>query len=1372
MAGLRLYLLGNPRLERNDKPVAIARRKALALLAYLAATRQSHSRDELATLFWPDQNQSGARASLRRDLSSLKRVLGAHALIADQAQIGFNPEVDVWIDAEDFQAKVTMPQSHAHDHQAVCADCLVGVTEAVELYVGDFMAGFNLPDSPAFDEWQFFETERLRQLLAHALQSLVRWHVDHGEYEQGITYARRWLALDPLHEAAHRQLMQLYAWAGQQSAALRQYQECVRLLEEELRVPPDGATTELYEAIRTKQLASPHTEQINRAPPAVVAGPAPPGDTASTSAAPSSLATASITSAAQQQIRFCTAPDGVRIAYSLLGDGPPLIKAANWLSHLEYDWHSPIWQHWLIGLAQHHTLIRYDERGCGLSDWAVDDFSFDAWVRDLEAVIDAAHAERFPLIGISKGGSIAIAYAARHPEKVSHLILYGAYARGRLIRHSNPQASQEADLMTNLIRLGWGQETPAFRQVFASTFMPDGTLEQYRWFDDLQRASASPENAARIYAGSNRTDVRELAAQLRVPTLVLHARGDMRVPLDEGRLLAALVPGAQLITLDSNNHILLEHEPAWQKFLTEVHHFLEATPDQPVSTRPIELAARSRPRHQLPAQPTSFIGREQELADIRSRMADDPACRLLTLIGPGGIGKTRLAIEAASHSLAVFRDGAALIPLASIGTAELILSALAEALDFNLAGPAEPKVQLLNYLRDKQLLLIFDNFEHVLDGAHWLSAILGIAPQVKILVTSRERLSLQEEWAYAVQGMTFPEADELNTTALESYSAVRLFMRQARHAVANFAPTADDLHAIARICQLVEGSPLAVELAGAWVNVLECAAIADEVQRGLEVLTAQRRDIAEHHRSMRVVFDRTWARLTAAERRVFQQLSVFRGGFTRSAAEQVADAALSSLSALADKSLLHRDPIGRYQIHELLRQYAAQHLADTPDDEARSYDRHCSYYAALLKADFQRILDGHQLDVARGIEAEIGNIRAAWSWALAHSRIDFIDSAVPALWPYYQFRCRYLEGANVLARALVCLRAVPTTEAIDRSRALTQVSLAWLYIRLGRIVEAEECLAAALIIYERRQMAPVMGVATDPRVAFGIIASIRGNYVDMMRLGEEAVRLSEQSAHHWNRPYAFYLLTRAALVQGDYQRAQIYAQEASAAAQRTGDRWFLAYCLIELGNVALAQDEFEQAKEHFQASYDIRREFEDREGMAIALNRLGTVALRQERIAEAGVAYRQSLDFYRELDDKGGLASTQTGLGFVAVADEDYAAAAQHFRRALDITQELHYAPLTLWILLGIGEMLLKTHQLERGVELLALVVHHPASEREAGRRAQRRLDRFHDRLSADRFAASYQSGRQLELDHVATRLLTDLLVWQSASTVSVGEHA
>ncbi len=374
------------------------------------------------------------------------------------------------------------------------------------------------------------------------------------------------------------------------------------------------------------------------------------------------------------------------------------------------------------------------------------------------------------------------------------------------------------------------------------------------------------------------------------------------------------------------------------------------------------------------------------------------------------------------------------------------------------------------------------------------------------------------------------------------------------------------------------------------------------------------------------------------------------------------------------------------------------------------------------------------------------------------------------MWSFYEMRSRYLEGADMLKQALEFLTEQPRTEAIERSRMHTQVSLAWLHIRLGQLADAETCLHEALATYERLGIPPVVGVATDPRVALGIVASIRGDYHTMIRLGEEAVQLSEQYDHRWNRPFAYYLLTRAAVAQGDYEQAQHYAQQASLAAQASKDRWFLAYCLIELGNVALAQDQFALAKEHYQASYAIRQEFADREGMALALNRLGTVTFRQQSYAEARSLYQQSLDLYQELNDKGGLASTINGLGFVASGQADYETAAQYFRQALQIAQELHFAPLIVWILLGIGEMLLKTHQIERGVELLGLVEQHPAAEREARLRARHCLDRFRDQLSPDEFTALYERGQQLDLEHVTGSLLADLLVWQSAASASASQ--
>jgi pimeloyl-ACP methyl ester carboxylesterase/DNA-binding CsgD family transcriptional regulator len=275
-----------------------------------------------------------------------------------------------------------------------------------------------------------------------------------------------------------------------------------------------------------------------------------------------------------QQIRFCTSSDGVRLAYAVTGKGPPIVRAAHWLTHIEFDWTSPVWRHWLAEFSRGRTLLRYDERGCGLSDWDVVDLSFDAWVRDLEAVVDAAGLARFALIGISQGGGVAIAYTVRHPERVSHLVLYGAFARGKRVRAKTQAEIDENEMTISLAARGWARDNPAYRQMFATQFFPDGTPEQHRWFTDMQRYSTSAENAERLLHEVSDVDVRELAPRVSCPTLVLHARDDARIAFDEGRLLASLIPGARLVPLESRNHILLENEPAWGKFVAELGAFL------------------------------------------------------------------------------------------------------------------------------------------------------------------------------------------------------------------------------------------------------------------------------------------------------------------------------------------------------------------------------------------------------------------------------------------------------------------------------------------------------------------------------------------------------------------------------------------------------------------------------------------------------------------------------------------------------------------------------------------------------------------------------------------------------------------------------
>jgi len=275
-----------------------------------------------------------------------------------------------------------------------------------------------------------------------------------------------------------------------------------------------------------------------------------------------------------QEIRFCSAPDGVQIAYSTIGQGPPLMKTGHWLTHLEFDLESPIWRHLYRELAKDHTLVRYDARGNGLSDRVVDDVSFDAFVNDVEAVVDAAGLTRFALLGISQGCAVSIAYAVRHPERVSHLVLYGGFAVGWNKRARTAAQKDEDAAMLTLMRVGWGKENPAFRQLFTSQFIPGGTKEQADWYNELQRLTVSGDMAARIHEANGDTDVTALLPRVSVPTLVLHARDEARVPFEAGRRMAAGIPGARFVALQGRNHLFLESEPAFGQFVEHTRAFL------------------------------------------------------------------------------------------------------------------------------------------------------------------------------------------------------------------------------------------------------------------------------------------------------------------------------------------------------------------------------------------------------------------------------------------------------------------------------------------------------------------------------------------------------------------------------------------------------------------------------------------------------------------------------------------------------------------------------------------------------------------------------------------------------------------------------
>jgi pimeloyl-ACP methyl ester carboxylesterase/DNA-binding CsgD family transcriptional regulator len=357
---------------------------------------------------------------------------------------------------------------------------------------------------------------------------------------------------------------------------------------------------------------------------------------------------------AAQQIRFVRSADGVRLAYAATGavaPAPALVKAATWLSHLEADWDSPVWRHLLRAFNDRCRLVRYDERGCGWSDWVVPDLSFETWVSDLETVVDEMALDApFALLGISQGAAVAIAYAVRHPQRVSHLVLHGGYARGRLVRSQTPEQREEAEMMCRLAELGWGKQDPAFRQFFTTQFIPGGTPEQHAWFNEMERLSTSPENAARFMRVFNTIDVTALLPQVHCPTLVLHSRHDARVPFEEGRLIATGIPGATFVPIESGNHLLLEHEPGWRRWCDEVLAFLPGSRQQhaqqafaglsPRQREILELLAQGRDNAQIAATlDLSEKTVRNQVSAIFDKLGVDNRARAIVLSREAGLGR-------------------------------------------------------------------------------------------------------------------------------------------------------------------------------------------------------------------------------------------------------------------------------------------------------------------------------------------------------------------------------------------------------------------------------------------------------------------------------------------------------------------------------------------------------------------------------------------------------------------------------------------------------------------------------------------------------------------------------------------------------------
>jgi predicted ATPase/DNA-binding CsgD family transcriptional regulator len=779
--------------------------------------------------------------------------------------------------------------------------------------------------------------------------------------------------------------------------------------------------------------------------------------------------------------------------------------------------------------------------------------------------------------------------------------------------------------------------------------------------------------------------------------------------------------------------------------------------------------------YRLPAQPTSFVGREAELVEIL-RLLRDPACRLLTLVGPGGMGKTRLAIQAAARLAEDFDHAIAFVDLLPVDSQALVVSAIADALGLALSGREPPARQILSHLADRRLLLILDNAEHLLtptapDGRalELLSAMLAGAPGVKLLLTSREALNVQEEWRFPVRGLPFPESSlqpEAGAADTGDYAAVRLFVERARQVRPDFS-LAGTSAGVARVCRLVEGMPLAIELAAAWVKTLPPAGIADEIQRSLDFLATHLRNVPERQRSLQAVFDQSWQLLSPAEQVLFRRLAVFRGEFDRRAAEAVAGASLDTLAALLDRGFLRQEPGGRYHMHALLWQYASEHLRASPGEFSRTRDRHAGYFAGFLHARDAAMNGGRQREATAEIADELANVRAAWDWAVDRGQAAHLAQAADALYLFYQFRGRYQEGVDAFNRAVDALDThAPDGEAL----AEILVHLGWLSIRVGRLGQARRALERSRAVYAHLDSPPPpRGMASDPLIPLGVLATLQGDYAEAIRLGEAARQAAEVRDDRGNLMFAFYVLTSAHLAQGQPQLARQTAEQAYALALALDNRWVMAYCLNDLGHVACAMHDYPAARSYYQASYALKEEFEDPEGMAVALNHLGKVAHLEKHYVSARQLHQRSLALYREIGDRGGLATSLHGLGRAAIGLGEHTEARDCLRQALEIGLEIKLVPLILSIFLSSARLLCELDRLaERGVELLSAVMHHPASGPEAKVSARRYLNSYRDALAPASFAAACRRGADASQDLSA--LATGLQL-QLATPLAPGPH-
>jgi predicted ATPase/DNA-binding SARP family transcriptional activator/tetratricopeptide (TPR) repeat protein len=915
-----------PQIKRGNEPITIQRRKDLALLIYLFVTSQPQSRDTLATLLWQEEGQAVARSNLRKSLSRLKALLGENSLLISQDQISLHPDLSLHLDVNDFQEHLEQFRQHhpgrgGHEGQTLCPVCLRALDEAAILYQADFLNGFLLPDSSTFEEWQFFQAESLRQNLAEALEQLTRQYAADGDFPAAITYCRRWLAIDRLHEPAQRQLMLLYALNDQPAAAKRQFEECVRLLNEELGAQPEPETLQLFDAIQKKKLT------------------------------------------------------------------------------------------------------------------------------------------------------------------------------------------------------------------------------------DLPKERSLP----------GRT---------------------------EGKKSSAL---------------------------------------------------REKKVYSLPTYPSPFVGREKELEEIQ-HLLQDPSCSLLTLLGPGGSGKTRLALQTAvvisQNTKELFPDGVCFISLAPLTDPEAIVGALISGLKISSQATRgiNTRERLLGYLQGRRILLVLDNFEHLLgdESIGLISEILGVAQQSKLLITSRERLNLLGEHIFRVEGLAIPEEraplSKMEADSLPSaFSALKLFEQSAVRVQPSFAIAPQNYETIVQICRIVQGMPLAIEMAACWLEIFSLEEIRDEITHSLDFLQSNLRDLPDRQRSLRAVFDSSWNLLDKQMRPVMKALSIFRAGFTREAAQSVTGASARTLLEMTNKSWLQRLSSGRYQIHELLRQFCFEKLQQEPVTFEQVKKRYCEYYESFGSRLWQAMKGRDQKSAFATAGEEFENFNTAWAWLVGNNQIGTaVEYLLPTLFYYAEIRDltpELLQVAN--GSTLEIMKDLPETSERHRWEIILNTALnipgrfaVYEVIGFGMQKDLLQSIWSLLEKEGPSYQADYWSI----RLAYAYGLFVHDETA--IRYLENVLLEMQDGNQSWERAMAQLYLAKLQLPQLSYSPEKIAALErhtldAVAIFSAMDDELNVSYALLQLGSIKVKQEKLEEAIEQWGLATAALSNLDEWAAANVAIRLMGDAYLQMGQFEEA-----------------------------------------------------------------------------------------------------------------------------------------------------------